>query len=517
MNDLTYTQPVKGRARRTGLEHAVNQLTASRSRAVVIRADRLRVTLKYAAKYLLKHGFPASRLRDLASTEEDFLVSHRESIGRRKASQLKVLYLCGPEPVNDLRVLLDLGCRAQNIWALERDASAFAAAVAQLRADASFVRVHHGSLHSFFEQFGDQFDLVYYDACGPLLGGKPNTALALLSLFAHDRLADVSALVTNFARYPEEKSSAYAHLMGCYFAPRYNEVPKAYGRDYDPANAHGDPPYAISAARRQLEPTYSDFITRLVSDLARSVVPWAKVGASPEVMRKFFSADAVMPARLEARGQHPHEYPLLTFLQDAEDDNLAKALILPLTDFVIGGGRLFDRYRPAALLERAFSYNYDLASPEMMEAFRTPWIDSNRQYFCDVPMSNLIFSMLAGVYSRPHFVNPERSLRFTYKAKTTQMFGDVFLLDRCRSFFDYVPSVDLLPAFFKSASRQLVLRSCIDQIGWHDFWSTATPFDCSALGGMGEHRAAYTRDFGERFEIGDVTPDSEAVARRGAT
>jgi hypothetical protein len=510
MKALTYTQAVKDRARRAGLEHAVNQLTASRSRAVVIRADRIRATLAYASNYLLKYGFPASRLVDLPSTKEDFLASHRESVGRRRASQLKVLYLCGPEPVNDLRVLLDLGCRAQNIWALERDASAFAAAVAQLRADGSFVRVHHGTLHSFFEQFGDQFDLVYYDACGPLLGGRPNTAIALLSLFAHHRLADVSALVTNFARYPEEKSDAYAHLMGCYFAPRYNEVPAAFGHDYDPSYAHGDPMYAIGAAHRNLEPTYSDFITRLVSDLARALVPWAKVGANPEVMRKFFSVTATAPKHLEARGGHPHEYPLLTFLQNAKDDTLAQPLVLSLTDFGVGGGRLLDCYRPAALLERAYGYNFDLASAEMMEAFRTPWIDSNRQYFCDIPMSNLIFSMLAGVYSRPHFVNPESSLRFTYKAKATRMFGDVFLLDRCRSFFDYVPSVDLLPAFFTSASRQLVLRSCIDQIGWHDFSSTATPFDCSALGGMGEHRAAYARDFRERISLGDEADACES-------
>lgn len=204
--------------------------------------------------------------------------------------------------------------------------------------------------------------------------------------------------MTNFARYPDEKSDAYAHLMGCYFAPRYNEVPKAFGRDYDPAYAHGDSMHAIGAAHRHLEATYSDFITRLVSDLARSVIPWAKVGANAEVMRKFFSVDAAAPDRIEGRGGHPHEYPLLTFLEDAKEDQLAKSLVSPLTDFVVRGRHLFDCYRPAALLERAYGYNFDLASPEMMEAFRTPWVDSNHQYFCDIPMSNLIFSMLAGVY-----------------------------------------------------------------------------------------------------------------------
>ena len=118
-------------------------------------------------------------------------------------------------------------------------------------------------------------------------------------------------------------------------------------------------------------------------------------------------------------------------------------------------------------------------------------------------MPNLTFSMLAGVYSRPHFVNPECSVRFSYKAKATKMFGDVFLLDRCRSFFDYVPSVDLMPSFFEAASRQLVLRACIDQIGWHDFSSDVTPFTFSALGGIGEHAAAYARDFRDRVDLGN--------------
>jgi len=505
---VTYTQPTKALARRTVLEHAVASLTTNRSRSALIRVDKLRTVLRYAIRFLVRHGFDADRLDDFDATFEQYLSYHREGLGRRKPSELKMLYLCGPEPLNDLKVLIDLGCRPQNIWALEKDAGYFASAVAQLREAGAFIRVHHGSLHSFFAQFAGQFDLVYFDGCGPLPGGDPNTLTPLMSLFTHDRLADLSALVTNFAEYPQEKEEVYVRLMAHYFAPRYNDVPRAlWSTDYDPALAPGDPGYSVPFIGAHAGAVYSDFVTRLISDVGRSLVPWAKIGSSAEVMRKFFSsaqADASTWKDSMIRrsaGAIPQDQPLLAFLESARDDQRTGPIVDSLCTFQINGRPLLDAYRPAALLERAYSENVDLASPEMLAAIRTKWIDSKRQYFCDIPMPNLIFSMLAGVYGRPHFVNPAQSVRLSYTAKSTTMYSDALVFDRCRSFFDFIPSVELLPAFFRSASRQLLLRGCIDQIGWHDFSSDAGPFVASALGGMGEHSAAYAREFPERTTL----------------
>jgi protein-L-isoaspartate O-methyltransferase len=86
-----------------------------------------------------------------------------------------VLYLCGPEPRNDLEVLLRLGVDPQNVWAIESDKILYDAAVKQLVEDEFYIRVHHGSLETFFEITNEIFDIVYIDACGPLPSGRPST------------------------------------------------------------------------------------------------------------------------------------------------------------------------------------------------------------------------------------------------------------------------------------------------------------------------------------------------------
>lgn len=296
--------------------------------------------------------------------------------------------------------------------------------------------------------------------------------------------------------------------MSAYFAPRYNDVPRAlWDAKYDPAC--GTLRYTKAFVSNCLADTYSDFVTRLVVDLARVIVPWARVGASQDTLRKFANVELPIKkfyeaARRYAQGLSPNAHPVMSFIETARLDENAFGLLGSLVNSRMGDQRLVDAYAPVALLERVYdTAALSLATPELLDAFRSGWLDSRIQYFCDVPVSNLTYSMLAGVYGRPLFVNPAASLRLSYTAKTRKMYSDALVLDRCTYFFDYVPSVELVPEFFESVPRQLVLRTCIDQINWHDFASDSRPFVYSALGGMGEHGAATPRDFAPRRELGD--------------
>lgn len=54
-------------------------------------------------------------------------------VGSRTSSEITVAYLAGPEPSNDLSVLLELGVRPENIWAFEIDADTADTGLEELR------------------------------------------------------------------------------------------------------------------------------------------------------------------------------------------------------------------------------------------------------------------------------------------------------------------------------------------------------------------------------------------------
>lgn len=40
---------------------------------------------------------------------------------KKNPNQLKIAYFCGPEPENDLDILIKLGVKVENVWAIEAD------------------------------------------------------------------------------------------------------------------------------------------------------------------------------------------------------------------------------------------------------------------------------------------------------------------------------------------------------------------------------------------------------------
>lgn len=119
----TYRQPTKDAARRKAIRRAVKLVTSRRDEAAIVRhdhPDRVR-------KALLKSGNPVDRSAAQACAASD-LTSWRNfrnrTIGTRRPDEITVAYLAGPEPTNDLEVLLELGIRPENIWAFETQSGA---------------------------------------------------------------------------------------------------------------------------------------------------------------------------------------------------------------------------------------------------------------------------------------------------------------------------------------------------------------------------------------------------------
>jgi hypothetical protein len=67
-------------------------------------------------------------------------------VTQRQPRDLQVLYLCGPEPLNDLEVLLANGIVPQNVWAVESLQENIGLATKALATSYPSVRLHPGDL-----------------------------------------------------------------------------------------------------------------------------------------------------------------------------------------------------------------------------------------------------------------------------------------------------------------------------------------------------------------------------------
>jgi len=509
-----YGEPLKRRARSTVLRHAIEALTSGRESSSLVTVSEFDRMLQYCIRFIKKHAH-----RDLSEEmslgQEYWHDVHASRVGLREASDLRVLFLCGPEPLNDLEELASLGIAPHNVWAVEGDRACFEAAVKQLHEAGMSTKLHFGSLHEFFSVVPEQFDVVYFDACGPLFGGKPKTNIVLRELFLNQRMAPLSALITNFAATPRENEEAWVKRLFAWYAPRYFQP--VYHESEEIERVNGEKNYD-EHIKTHLEAFYSDFVSRFTIEFATQLLPWWRVRGFPAARRTYFAEEQKLKSaidaafvvakkgtpmqqalRLTGHGQlSPSSYPYLWMVnlvrkQIASGDPF-KELVLNDT---VGGAKLFDAVSAVTLVRNYFEgyvdwgkHNWEACSDEMGEVLgKFRWADSPGgpldRFFCDTPLPNLIVDLLIGVYGYPYHVNLQKLRRLAYRAKQTTMYSDVFILDQCRYLYDLVPTLPLFGSELP-LGLQLLIRTCIDLVRRHTHRSCWDLFRGGALAGEGE-------------------------------
>ncbi|MFA4951368.1 class I SAM-dependent methyltransferase [Brevundimonas sp.] len=305
----SYDQPTKERARRLSLTRAVELVTSRREAAAIVPGDypeRVR-------EALLSSETEGDRMAGAACKDED-LTSWRSfraaAIGARMPGEITVAYLAGPEPQNDLAVLLELGVRPENIWAFEADENAATQGLGTLRElRARGIKFIPASIEDFFIATPRRFDIIYFDACGPFPSRSSNTARVLATMFRHCALAPLGVLVSNFAR-PDvsgpEDLDRYSFLVAAYLYPKSFlesenggsvEGPQAHSYAFnlspDAVEEWGEdepPKDFVEEVKSDFERYYGLFITRSLMDLATIVAPMARL-LSSDLWKVAFKAD----------------------------------------------------------------------------------------------------------------------------------------------------------------------------------------------------------------------------------
>lgn len=493
--DIKYDQEEKNIAREKLIINAIQSLTTERRESTLVGNQHMNAMLdnflSLIAMYLAKQGKSFNIDRYKKKLFKEWSVLYEAKNNEKQPHQLKVLYLAGPQPTNDLNVLLENGIKPYNIWAVEAETDKFKKAVTDLKKKKNYIRLHKGSLKSFFESYPENFDIVYFDACTSLFSKSYNPLVVLQELFINRRLNSLSALITNFSEPESALYEEWGKTLACWYAARLDDCPFSTleSEFADVNNRVNEIDLYSEFIANRIPEYYSDFIRRFIPSFASEIVPFLKITTFQSISSKLFKEnknknllsendDIEGNSFEEILSQIPHymlaigEYPLLNWARLSNEKLSNKN---PLKEYFKNQKGVFNSIVTCTQL-KSFEEGYsgfntlikEICSERLIGVLdNIDFFDRNIPLTTDVPMKNLITELIIGQYSFPYIANLNSQLSLKYKAtgKETWMYSDVFILDQCRYLYDLLPTLELLEDYFKNnIEEQIIIRCCIDGI-----------------------------------------------------
>jgi hypothetical protein len=493
-----YNQGVKVLARERLIKHAITALTEDRAESFLVSKEHFdAITAHFNRQWpkVLKPGFSSfvSDFSRLFKTKKNRWYEFYDNVCKGKiASELKILYLSGPEPLLDVAVFCDCGVLPQNIWAIESDRGTYEKALESLKESRVFVKIHRGSLAEFFELTNHEFDIVYFDACSPLLSPNQNPLETLKQIFINRRLTSLSCLITNFSE-PRDNYNWGEILASWYVTKEYYQVPEqdnSYSSNsLDKSVMFAD--YAKYIAMHR-DSYYEHFITHFIATFASEITPIWQTCALGSIQNNHLLNEQLLSKKLKEmmtfladesdvrkyikETQHyklsVETYPLLNWArmihENLQHEHVLNRFIqstrkkMPMSDAMYIGS-LLKRFEETKSGFRTFIT--DICSNALNKTLEgLDFFDRDFRVTCDIPMKNLFVELLFGLYGHPYIGNVSKNLSLKYKAKETWMYSNAFVFDQCRYLYDFLPTLDLWEGFFEDWVNQTIIRGCIDGI-----------------------------------------------------
>lgn len=539
MINPTYRQSIKEQSRQVIWNRAVSLLTKDRHRSRILEEGRIRRLWDYAfEEHLLKYNIVKNVDEKYLDGWIDF-ADH--TYGNKSPSDLRIAYFCGPEPQNDLDILVELGVRIENIWAFEKDKSLYGEALDNAKKHYPTLKIFSGSIQSFFSSFPIQFDIICLDFTTSIFSNSARPFDAINKVFENQSLSELSILVTNSC-IPDKTNDTSDFLTSFFLHQPFVEGavygekkassgeiitwsvegPDCYGYDWNNLKKRIDANwnYAYSAFASQypilygavVQPAYR--VLRL-NELKKQI--FSKDSQLHGAAEKISSTEALMSMLSDDMDEsplggdlifEPSNYPLwhqMLALKD-QKNNPGKYWYNYFCQKESGISR-FDAIKLGDVLRSSLEGYFDALSPQLKSSI--PKIiaaipDSKGGLFCDVPLPNLWIEVALNQLGLSYHCNVSNHYRGAYKAKTRSMMFDVFVFDRCRSFYDWLPMLESYGNDLTVPERQVIARSCIDSIGKQRRWIIPYTYFGSALIGESERSWAEFPYFPPRCNIKDV-------------
>lgn len=505
-----YQEKEKIIARSCVLKEAVRSLTEDRDKSTLASRDYVR----RVHQFIRINGTPFDQEMICFLSEETIerWEHFYDSITqKRKPENLKVAYLAGPNPENDLQELMNVGVLPENVWAFETDSSTYEDAVwSTLNSKFPFLKLIKGNIGQFFAASPQKFDIIYLDFCGPLpsRNKKQKTLATITSILAHHAINSPGVLITNVSLPNQTQDSKglnfITKLVASYLYPKdflEKKEPDAPNENFiEGADICGiEFNDWMKEIQGNIDFYYGQYITRLIIDIASIVIPYDNFPQKNGLFEQLFDltnkseltkiinelyhfseegyggdiiAEAghmpllwTIAALHRKRNSQDLNYPQFIY-EDPEYENFSNLFLKQLSY----NNNEFELIYNLELLHLLISSNYSkFHSVKLMELDKRKWHQEMYQ-FCDLVLFDQIKDLLFRQLAFPYHVNIEKTKRWTYIAKDTRMFMDMIILDQCRYIYDWMPTVDIIEAAMDSTDRQLCYRFALDALRKHTRW-----------------------------------------------
>ena len=514
-----YNQEVKKHCRTRLIQHAVKSLTTDRSTSVCVKRDHVRRVWQQLHETEEAQTFFQPHLRKKIEDEiEKWELFHDSQTQAKRASDLRVCFLCGDNPINDLQVFVENGVLCQNVWAIEKESKVLEEAWQNVaNSNMKNIRLFKGDLLTCLKDLEGQFDIIYFDACGTLPSAKQKTLKTIGYIFLYNKLTSPGALITNFSFPPEAKDvandshvserSSFEHIAKGYLQYRLWNTLKFYDLCPDPEELR-----ALEIDSRSIEENYGDYITFQVIDSAYLYIPAYRMLSSERqslwdqlfVKKKDFLNDIkevdwgeecpLLKGHQVSDIISSRNLYFLSTIIDCENGKckhcpcnqsndqpcnkckacLCKVWVNEILPNWNTNSELQKEKLSCLILTHLLSYDStfievfgnEVVKERCQEGYKT----SPKFSFCDLPTSdglNITMGLLYGQMAYPSFLVIDKSLRLKYTAKHRQMFSDVFIFDKCRYLYETFPSVHFSEFAMNDVELQMVFRMVADGLRKH--------------------------------------------------
>ena len=473
--EYSYTQPQKNKVRHFVIRHAVELLTTMRSEACCVRNSYVRDVYKYFLNKVESHECKEAEKIDPSYIRE-WEKLQLNAIGMKRAEELSVCYLAGPEPINDFKEFTEMGVLPENIWAFEIKKSVYSQALASLQLNEfKQPKIIKTSIENFFENTPRKFDIVYIDACASLISDQ-HALRSVAALFQYHRLNSPGILITNFAGLDHSNQSEiqeYVDAIARYDICRNGQT--CFAQD-NPIQSEFYRKKKISLdTNDSLDYKYGNFVTQMVCNAASISIPILRFVNSPYVgilinkpiQEEIENSNANGLTGAYIRGIKYNTFTRFflenSFIMEKMPNQFLGINKVNKLMNELSGKNSFHYKIPECL---KFLYNLKQNKIELREEVSRAldfYSGSKCMYqFLDKTNENLFFDTVINQLAYPMHYVAGQSRRYIYIAKSQRMFTDLILFDECRYIYDWMPSVNQLRQAFSNLSWQYTFRFGLD-------------------------------------------------------
>lgn len=525
----TYKQPEKDKSRILLWNHAVESLTSLRDSNRILNTTYMEHLWLYCQQ----------QLNEKLDIEAFIQWKQYADIcyQTKKPEELKIAFFCGNEPENDVKHLLGLGVRIENIYAFECDSSLFNQAVKSLHNTYPLLKIYKGKIEDFAELQNTKFDIVYLDFTGSLFK-EYKVVLKMLDLNA---LSDMSILAVN-TTYPDKTEENIERLINFFYNDTFFESSVLTSNDTEEKDSkvhrvEGCDTWGIdienlrSIIDMNFENAYSAFQTALIIDYANRHKPAYEVFKQDMLSKRLINSKVI--AKKEDFFRNFHNVLIQEFFMDgqrlpsnqySEDGFIEKLsngtkrsrlecmkiaevfLQSPYSHSLTVWDKIKEHIKNGASDDTDDEYiDVDFKQVVTSEVKQVISEINNWFYgqcrFCDVPMAHLWLELLLFHYGHPYHTNIGNHKRYSYTAKKRKMCLDIFTLDKCRALYDWIPMLEYFIYDMQDNNRQMITRMCMDAIGKQLLHIVDEILEGSALVGINEFEWSINKELPNREEI----------------